>query len=87
MISWILIGLKWNLVGPLLESTYFALCACFALIDINQNGAHDDEHRNKKLHISAVPGNTRNLTTEVDNVLFDAFYRCTLVVVLKLISM
>ena len=49
-----------------LESTYFPLCACFALIDINQNGAHDDEHRDKKLHISAVRGNTRNLTTEVE---------------------
>ena len=57
-----------------LESTYFALCAYFALIDINQNGAHD-ERQNKKLHISAVPGHTRNLTTEVENVFFDAFKR------------
>ena len=44
------------------------------LIDINQNGAND-EHQNKKLHVSAVPGHTRNLTTEVENVFFDAFKR------------
>ena len=42
----------------------FELCAYFALIDINQNGAHY-ERQNKKFHVSSVPGYFRNLTTEV----------------------
>ena len=53
------------------------------LIDINQNGAND-EYQNKKLHVCVVSGHNLNLTSEDENLFYDAFY--TSLLVLKLIS-